>query len=530
MKLPWKTLYIGKVVEVVKIEEIERYVGKVYAFAVKQTFSEDEAADLSQEILFTAIRSLPTLRDDCKFEFWLWGIAKNVSKSFRRRQGRQRAMFFYNVPEELAAESNDDETEELYNLLRQKISMLSAMYRDIIILYYYDNLSTKDIAARLGIPEGTVTWRLSEARKKLKKECTEMEETALRPTKLTFGFYGDYDPNYVKIPAPHVFISDALSQNILYYCYEEPQSVEELSKLCGVPAYYVEERIQHLLKYDALTEAAKGKYRTDFIIWSDKHGIYCEENAEKILMPIMDKLLTALKNIAAQADQIPFYKAGKEPKDLFYLYGALAFQYVQAHYCDLPNPHIGEKYNGMCWSYSGNLETGAHERICINVHHSANLVSRGHYSHTVFSGFGGLTHRDMMCDLYINACEDILLTDTSKDANATALAIQSGYITRREDNRLSVTVPAFTKEQKKEFDGIVEKYLAPLMEEYSSIVRQFIAGYKKLFPKHLQEEADRMCYHMFLSLYHTVIAYAQRTGSIEPPSPNCPCDVLIQHK
>lgn len=76
MKLPWKTLYIGKVVEVVKIEEIERYVGKVYAFAVKQTFSEDEAADLSQEILFTAIRSLPTLRDDCKFEFWLWGIAK----------------------------------------------------------------------------------------------------------------------------------------------------------------------------------------------------------------------------------------------------------------------------------------------------------------------------------------------------------------------------------------------------------------------------------------------------------------------
>lgn len=516
--------------EVVKIEEIERYIDKVYAFAVKQTFSEDEAADLSQEILFTAIRALPTLHDDSRFEFWLWGVAKNVSKSFRRRQGRQRAMFSYNVPEELAEESDDDETEEIYSLLRQKISMLSAMYRDIIILRYYDNLSTKDIAARLGIPEGTVTWRLSEARKKLKKECIEMEETALRPTKLDFGFYGSYDPDHVRIPAPHVFISDALSQNILYYCYEEPQSVEELSKLCGVPAYYVEERIQHLLKYDALTEAAKGKYRTDFIIWSDKHGIYCEENAEKSLMPIMDKLLAALKDIAAEAERIPFYKAEKEPKDLFYLYGALAFQYAQTHYCDLPNPDIREKYNGMHWCYSGNLETGAHHRICINVHHITNRGSRGHYSHTVFSGFGGLSHRDIMYDCYINVCEDILLTNTSADANAAALAIQSGYILRREDNSLFVTVPAFTKEQKKEFDGIAEKYLAPLMEEYSSLVRQFISGYKKLFPKHLQDEAERMCHHIFLSLYCTVIAYAQRTGIIEPPSPNCPCDVLIENQ
>ena len=54
-------------------------------------------------------------------------------------------------------------------------------------------------------------------------------------------------------------------------------------------------------------------------IWSDKYGIYCEENAEKILMPIMDELLTALKEISRQAMKLDFYKAEKSEADLFYL-------------------------------------------------------------------------------------------------------------------------------------------------------------------------------------------------------------------
>lgn len=54
-------------------------------------------------------------------------------------------------------------------------------------------------------------------------------------------------------------------------------------------------------------------------------------------------------------------------------------------------------------------------------------------------------------------------------------------------------VPAFTIEQKKQFDTIVEELFEPLMKEYVTIVEEFIAGYKKLFPKHLEEDAQRMC-------------------------------------
>lgn len=510
---------------------IEKYVGKVYAYAVKRTFSSEEAEDLSQEILCTVLCKLPELRKEDSFEAWLWGIAGNVTKSFRRKLGKQRAMFSYDIPEDLASEEeNPLENEEMYAFLRKKITMLSAVYREIIILYYYDGLSTKQIAERLDIPEGTVTWRLSEARKKLKKECIEMKESALRPVKIKFDIYGSFNCDGKKTPFPDVYINDALSQNILYYCYEEPHTMEELAKLCGVPAYYIEERMDHLIKREAVTEPVKGKYRTDFIIWSDKYNIYCEENAEKALMPMMDKLIAALKNIAREAGQIDFYKAGKSETDLFYLYGIMAFNYAARRCCRLPYPEIKEKYDGERWCYVGSMETKEHCRTGIGTQHCSNKGSRGSYSHTVYAGISGFSWREMMYDSWINACEDILKSGHSEDGDAAALAIQEGYILRKEDGSFFVTVPAFTKEQKAGFDEIVSRYLVPLMDEYSELTEKFIAGYKKLFPKHLGEDADRMCRSLFVGLYQVIAAYAQRTGAVGAPSAGSYCDVMLQVK
>lgn len=514
-----------------KPETIENYVEKVYGYAVKRTYSREEADELAQEILFTAVRELPKLREKDRFEPWLWGVAGNVTKSFRRHLGKQRAMYSYDTLEQLPYEDEYfNESEELYDLLREKIAMLSAIYRDIIVLYYYDGLSTKKISEKLNVPEGTVRWRLTEARKKLKKECADMEETALRPVKMRLDIYGSGNYNGKTIPFPTAYIDDALSQNILYYCYEQPRDIEELAKICGVPAYYIEERIENLLNREAVLQSSKGKYRTDFVIWSDKYGAYCEENAEKMLMPMMDRLVDALNGIAKEAAEISFYKAGKSETDLFYLYGAMAFSYASEHYCTLPYPRFKEKYDGNAWCYIGNMETGTHHRIGIGTQHSANLGSRGGCSHTAYNFISGIAFRQMMYDSYINVCEDILCDGKTEDIISAANAIQDGYIVKKQDGGLFVTVPFFTKDQKAEFDAIAKKYLAPLMPEYSEIVGTFVSGYKKLFPKHLHDDADRMCQNMFLGFYSVLISCAQRTGAIKMPSPNCCCDVMVQFK
>ena len=509
---------------------IEAYVDKVYGYAINHTYSRDEADELSQEILFTAVKELPKLRDESKFEPWLWGIASNVTKAFRRYMGKQRSTYSYDTIESLSYEDEYfDDKEEIYGSLRTKIAMMSAIYRDIIVLYYYDGLSVKRIAEKLSIPEGTVTWRLSEGRKKLKKECNEMNETALHPIKLNIGIYGSGDYNGVTIPFPSVYIDDSLSQNILYYCYEKPLTVEDISKLCGVPAYYVEERLDNLLKRRAVIEAVKGKYQTNFIIFTDKYGIFCEENAEKALLPVMDKLAYAIRDIASEADGIDFYRAEKPHNDLLYLYGVMAFSYASYKYCKLPYPALEPNYDGNCWNYLGFKETGKHKRIGIGTQVSANKGSRGTYAHFCYQmGQLGSGWRRMMYDNYINVCEDLLIDGRTEDIDSLSKAIKDDYIVKKDNGSFFVTVPAFNKEQCKKFNSIVEKHLAPIMDEYSEAVTFFVKEYKKLFPKHLDNDVDRMCQGAFVGMYPYVMLYGQKNGIFPKPTSGFICDVITQ--
>lgn len=512
---------------------LTQYIDKIYKFALTRTFSENEAEELSQEILLNAVVSLPKLREECKFEAWLWALAENTTRSFRRKLGRQRAMFVYDAPESLMEEITlAEDNEEFYEELRGKIVMLSKMYREVVILHYYDGLGTKEIAEKLGIPLGTVTWRLSEARNKLRKEYEIMQETALRPVTMRMDIYGS--GNYGKEqPFPDVFINDALSQNILYNCYESPKSIEDLAKLSGVPAYYVEERIENLVNRCAVIQPVKGKYQTDFIIWTDKYGKFCEEHAEKALMPLMDRLVEALEKLYAEADTIDFYRAEKTTEELKFLYGVMAFEYLSAGRKCRNYPRIPVNYDGNNWRYIANMESGKYRRTgigtqCCNNHSD---ISRyrpgGTYQHTVYAmrGFG---FRKMMYDNYINVCQDILLSDKTEDEQSAASVIQEGYIKRDENGKLQVTIPAFTKEQKETFEAMVDRILAPLMPEYFCLVESFLTEYKKLFPKHLEEDAERMCCGFFMGFYDTIANYCVKNHLMAQPSSDWICDVLVQ--
>ena len=511
-------------------EHLTAYYDRLYGYAVRHTFTEEEAADLTQEILYTVMKQLPTLKNNDAFEGWMWGIAANVTRAFRRKMGRQRAMFVYDMPDTLSYEDEYPvEDEELYASLRARVAGLSQRYRDIVIMYYYDSLSTKEIAARLDIPEGTVTWRLSEARKKLKKECETMKAEALRPQKINPGFYGngDYDGNCK--PFPYTYISDALSQNILYHCYEKAQTVESLSDLCGVPAYYIEDCMDNLLKREAIKENG-GKYRTDFLIWSDKYGIYCEKHGEECMKPVLTPMLAALDAIAEDAKEIDFYRAGKTENELYYLYALLAISHMNNIYSRLPNPEIREKYDGQRWCYIGNTESGTHKKIGFGIQCSMNLGSRGSYSHSVYAIGCGFSWRPMMIDYEINVCEDLLTRGQTDDTYSAAEAIQGGYIRKTDNSELHVTPPAFTKDQIIAFHASVERHTALIAEQYQRCIDNFLSGYRALFPAHLHEDADRMCTRIYTGMITILLSHAQKIGHIQPPPQDTVCDVLIQFK
>lgn len=512
--------------------DLSPYLDRIYGYAVKRTYSREEADELTQEIVLAALRAMPELRDESRFEPWLWGVAANVTRVFRRMQGKQRAMYAWDALETLSdtPAPEDEGLEAEYDRLRGKIAGLSAIYRDIIILHYYDGLSVNEIAAKLGIPAGTVTWRLSAARSKLKKECANMNESALRPVKFKLDIYGEgnYDPKR-GVPFPSEYVNDALSLNILWQAYEEPRTVEELSAICGVPAYYIEDSLANLVKRGAMIEPVKGKHQTDFIIFTDKYAIYDEENAEPALAPVMERLIDAVDAIGDELLTIDFHRGGKSETELRYLAGILAIVYASGKYSPLPYPEIKPNYDGWRWRYLGNAESGAHRHIGVGAQYSQNEGSRGSYAHRVYY-YTGMTFRPMMYDYYINVCEDILTAGATEDHDNAAKAIEEGYLLRREDGSFFVPTPALTFAQKRAFDAIAERHLGPLMPEYVACVNRFVAGYKPLFPAHLADDAARMCQHFFRSMYDCVVRYAQRTGRWEAPPKGSVCDVLIQWK
>lgn len=91
-----------------------------------------------------------------------------------------------------------------------------------------------------------------------------MNETALKPAQLKIRIHGEGNYNGEDRPFPWQYIDDALSQNILWYSYREPRTVEQLSSLTGVPAFYIEDRIENLIKREAVIRPTKKTVQTNF--------------------------------------------------------------------------------------------------------------------------------------------------------------------------------------------------------------------------------------------------------------------------
>ena len=506
---------------------LEEYAGRVYAYAVKRTFSMIEAEELSQEILLSAVCDLPKLRDESRFEPWLWGLAANVTRAFRRRMGRERSLYVLDLPEDIAAPEDGEDSEELYAALRERIARLSREYRELLILRYYDGLSVKSIAARLSLPEGTVTWRLSEARRKLKKELENMEETALRPKDMRIEFYGTWDGDAAG--RPPVFIGDALSKNILIECYEVPRSAEELSRITGVPAYYIEDRIANLLARNALTETGRGKNATAFPILTDKTRLWFREHAARAMEPMADRFADAMDKITSAANRLDFYRGDRSDTSLCYLFWFLASEVVRERWNPLPSPDAPIMYDGQRWGYIGIRGNTDVLRIrsnrCLN-----DRMGKGRFRHEAYGGIGNVPLAPMMWYEWINACEDIFLSGGSDDAESVSACAARGYALRNADGTFRLTLPVFTLEQKADFDELCRGCLSPLMDETVSRALTVAEGYRALFPDRLAESAKVPVYWTFRDLFAVPMDCAVKSGRLPPYPAGVPCDVLIQFR
>jgi RNA polymerase sigma-70 factor (ECF subfamily) len=154
------------------------YLDGLYGYAVTLTRNKAEAEDLVQETYLRAIRAFDRLRPESNVKSWLFTILRNVYLNQIRHQRSGPPIVdmedqFLDLPDTAGSGELDPLSNYLATLKRQDvhraIESLPSVYREVIILREFEDLSYQQIAEVLNCPTGTVMSRLGRAREKLKR-------------------------------------------------------------------------------------------------------------------------------------------------------------------------------------------------------------------------------------------------------------------------------------------------------------------------------------------------------------------------
>lgn len=153
----------------------------VYWTAMSLLKDEDEAQDIVQETYVSLISSYSSIRDKDKVYGWLKKTAANkclnrLTRTKTVNTGDEFLEAVEALPEDFLPDSIVESDEKRKIIMDIIDNSLSSDIRTTLVLYYFDEMSTKEIASALGIPQGTVLWRLSFAKKKIKQEVEKYEK------------------------------------------------------------------------------------------------------------------------------------------------------------------------------------------------------------------------------------------------------------------------------------------------------------------------------------------------------------------
>lgn len=160
-------------------ELVRRHQQRIHRLAVHMLRDRAEAEDVTQETFIRAYQALA--RFDGRSEPYTWFYRITINLSLNRIRSRKTARTTHDTDDprldgvlvERGPERGDPggsvERRQLYRVLCEGIDHLSDTLRTTLVLVCIDGRSHEDVSNILGAPEGTIAWRVHEARRKLKE-------------------------------------------------------------------------------------------------------------------------------------------------------------------------------------------------------------------------------------------------------------------------------------------------------------------------------------------------------------------------
>jgi RNA polymerase sigma-70 factor (ECF subfamily) len=147
---------------------------ELYRYAYRLTGSVADAEDLTQHTFLTAHEKLSQLRDAAGIRGWLFTVLRHAclrSQKIHRRLPLAGGSFnIETVPDEVVDSILIDQ-----EFLQAAINELPAAYKLVVLAFYFEDLSYREIAERLDLPVGTVMSRLSRGKNLLRSRLLEAE-------------------------------------------------------------------------------------------------------------------------------------------------------------------------------------------------------------------------------------------------------------------------------------------------------------------------------------------------------------------
>lgn len=141
----------------------------LYKIAKSRINNEDDIADAVQETMIETFKSIKKLKNPYKFKKWVISILINKCNRIYRRKYKSDISYEECNFEPFSTNSNFETNIEFYEMLKD----LKYEERIVIILYYLEQYTVKDIKKILKMNENTVTTHLFRARQKIKNKFTK---------------------------------------------------------------------------------------------------------------------------------------------------------------------------------------------------------------------------------------------------------------------------------------------------------------------------------------------------------------------
>lgn len=484
-----------------------------YLFCVKRISDTEAAKDLSQDILYEALRVIASGKEFVSFYSWYWKMARNKYADYI--SSKQNST----LPIEMAGGMAAEHPQPIENLIATEdisqlnfaLSRLASIYREIIIRFYLKEQTVRQIANELCIPEGTVKRRLFDAKKDLKERFNNMNnigKTAYAPADVSW-FCG-----FSAMNAIFVMDSSKICPQVMVICRSEAKTVNEIADEMGVAPLYLEDMIEKMISANLLVSPAKGKYIANHCIFPREKYVEADVYACDIFHDegYAEKIIDILLSLKDKITALDFYGNDFDYGYLMWILYVIAGDFFGIHGRD---HYIGKysikdeaerkyrltmQYTLPDETFDGSMQSRLRAVSWSNLHQDFTTSEYGKIAFV--NDFETEPFPDdnddetdwrRGRDKWIDGNNIALLVALSEDPDkklsvheeAMAADFLKKGLLKKEDGRLIVQLPIFRREIYIEIRNLVSAEIKPLAEEYADKVG---AGVEKILLPYVRKD------------------------------------------